>query len=536
MRTESIAAALGALVLVAAPISTQAVFHFMKVVEVFPGTAAAPAAQYVVIQMYASGQQFVGGHAITVFDSAGATVATFTFPRNVFNGADQAKILIATSEAERFFCLSADLTMSPSILAAGGKVCFANTIDCVAWGAYSGSPAGVGAPFNAIGGLLSGTAAIRRLDITGSATVLDAADDTDNSANDFVSGLPAPRNNVGVLGTIPGAACGNAMLEGLEQCDDGNLVPGDGCSSTCTVESDRRRTGDYDGDGESDILWRNISTGANTIWRSGSASMGLAMAIVRDQSWQVVGRGDFNGDRRSDVLWRNSSTGANTIWISANASTQQRVTGVTNQSWKVAGIGDFDGDGTSDILWRNITTGANTIWRSARASTQQPVRGVTNQAWKIVGIGDFDGDSKSDVFWRNIVTGTNTIWTSANAFTQQPVTRVTNQAWKVVGIGDFNGDGESDVFWRNITTGTNTIWNSANASTPQPVAGVANQAWAVVGIGDFDGDGRSDVLWRSSSSGSNSIWRSASASMRQAVARVANLSWTVVPYEGQALK
>ena len=31
--------------------------------------------------------------------------------------------------------------------------------------------------------------------------------------------------------------CGNGMFEGAEACDDGNLVAGDGCSQTCSVES-----------------------------------------------------------------------------------------------------------------------------------------------------------------------------------------------------------------------------------------------------------------------------------------------------------
>lgn len=34
-----------------------------------------------------------------------------------------------------------------------------------------------------------------------------------------------------------GAVCGNAVLEGSEQCDDGNAVSGDGCSRTCETET-----------------------------------------------------------------------------------------------------------------------------------------------------------------------------------------------------------------------------------------------------------------------------------------------------------
>jgi cysteine-rich repeat protein len=32
------------------------------------------------------------------------------------------------------------------------------------------------------------------------------------------------------------AACGNTLIEGAEQCDDGNTAAGDGCSATCTTE------------------------------------------------------------------------------------------------------------------------------------------------------------------------------------------------------------------------------------------------------------------------------------------------------------
>ena len=211
-----------------------AAFHLMKVVEVFPGTAAAPNAQYVVLQMYASGQNLVQGHVVTVFNAAGTQVGSFTFAADVSNSASQAKIFIATPEAAAFFGISADLVVSPAILSAGGKVCF-ETIDCVAWGSYSGSSAGVGTPYRVSGGLRSGRAAIRRLDIASPTTTLQAADDTDNCANDFLEGLPAPRNNASQAGTIPASTCGNAILEALEECDDGNLSNADTCSSTCLV-------------------------------------------------------------------------------------------------------------------------------------------------------------------------------------------------------------------------------------------------------------------------------------------------------------
>jgi cysteine-rich repeat protein len=228
--------ALPILCLLLAATPALAVFHLMKVVEVYTGSVAAPNAHYVVLQMYTGGQNIVAGHPITVYDAAGNVIATSTFPGNVPNGANQARILIATPEAQAFFGITADLSMSAAMMRAGGKVCF-DTIDCVAWGAYTGPSAGVGTPFNASGGIPPGRAAARRLDITGSPTTLEGGDDTNNCAADFVSAIPIPRNNAGASGAPPASTCGNGAIEALEQCDDGNTNSGDGCSSTCMIDT-----------------------------------------------------------------------------------------------------------------------------------------------------------------------------------------------------------------------------------------------------------------------------------------------------------
>ena len=539
MRVKTLAqACAGGLLALSLP--AMATFHFMKVVEIFPGAAASPSAQYVVIQMYASGQNLVGGHALTVYNAAGSAVGTFTFPGSVPNGANQAKLLIATTQAESFFGVNADLVMSASVLSAGGKVCWAGTIDCVAWGAYTGSSTGVGTPFNAGGGLTSGRAAARRLNITGSATVLDSGDDTGNSATDFVFATPAPRNNAGTMGTIPPSTCGNGNVEGLEQCDDHNLSNGDGCSSTCLAEApttggDHEVAADFDGDGKSDVLWRNGSNGADTIWKSANSATPQAMTTVTSQSWAIVGKGDFNGDGKADVLWRNASNGSNTIWRSGNAATQQTVVGVTDLAWKAVGVGDFDGDGKADILWRNTSTGANTIWKSANRGTPQAVASVTSQSWKVVGVGDFDNDGKSDILWRDTGSGANSIWRSGNRNTPQTVVGVTSQSWKVVGTGDFDGDGRADILWRNTSTGGNAIWKSANRDTPQAIIGVTSQSWQVAAVADYNGDGKSDILWRNLATGGDAIWKSGNRDTQQAMTGVTNLAWKIVPYEGQSL-
>ncbi len=286
---------------------------------------------------------------------------------------------------------------------------------------------------------------------------------------------------------------------------------------------------DFNGDGISDILWRNAVTGSNSIWRSANAAAHQPMTGVTDADWKIVGVGDFNGDNTDDVLWRNGTTGANAVWQSANLASYQPMTGVTNVDWKVVGVGDFNGDGRGDVLWRNSATGANVIWRSANSGSQQGMLGVTNLDWKIVGVGDFNGDGRDDVLWRNVGTGDNIIWLSANSATRQSMASVADMDWLVAGVGDFDGDGKHDVLWRNAATGANVIWRSANSITYQSVTPVADLAWLVVGVGDFNGDGRSDILWRNASTGANAIWQSANKARQQPVLRVADLSWEVVP-------
>jgi hypothetical protein len=95
-------------------------------------------------------------------------------------------------------------------------------------------------------------------------------------------------------------------------------------------------------------------------------------------------RNDFDGDGKSDILWRNANDGRNAIWKSGDATTQQATTGVTELAWKVVGTGDFDGDGKSDILWRNANDGRNTIWKSGNSATQQATTGVADLAWIVV--------------------------------------------------------------------------------------------------------------------------------------------------------
>ena len=187
----------------AAPAS--ATFHLMQIREVYPASAANPGSEYVELQMYAAGQNLVAGHSIVAYNAAGAVVGTDTFGADAANGADQSTIVIATPEAEAQFQINSDgagsLSPSGQLDPTGGAVCWAGSIDCMAWGAFSGSVGSAGPPANPAG--IPDGMALRRTIAPGCATLLEGTDDTNNSAADFSDAFPAPRPNSASPPSIP---------------------------------------------------------------------------------------------------------------------------------------------------------------------------------------------------------------------------------------------------------------------------------------------------------------------------------------------
>ncbi len=94
-------------------------FHLMRVYGVMGGAGGNVNIQYVELRTTDPGQNFVGGHQICFFDAAGSAYARFTFPANVSNGADEASILVGTSEFDTAWAAgSPDFTFSAANTAA----------------------------------------------------------------------------------------------------------------------------------------------------------------------------------------------------------------------------------------------------------------------------------------------------------------------------------------------------------------------------------------------------------------------------------
>jgi hypothetical protein len=170
---------------------------------------------------------------------------------------------------------------------------------------------------------------------------------------------------------------------------------------------------DMSGDGFSDILWYNGSTGQVVTWLvNGTTVIGGGGLGSVGSPWAIVGQRDFNGDGFSDLLWRNDTSGQLVTWFTNGTSvTGGGSLGSAASPWSVAGTGDFNGDGFGDVLWYNSSTGQLVIWLTNGTSViggGSP--GSAPLPWLPSQTGDFNSDGKSDILWYNSSTGQLVIW------------------------------------------------------------------------------------------------------------------------------
>ncbi|HSY00521.1 MAG TPA: VCBS repeat-containing protein, partial [Acidobacteriaceae bacterium] len=96
--------------------------------------------------------------------------------------------------------------------------------------------------------------------------------------------------------------------------------------------------------------------------------------------------GDFNGDGKTDIVWRNSTTGEVKFWfMNGIAVASQGVVATIAPPWNVVGAADFNGDGKADLLWQNTSTGEVEVWlMNGITKTSSGSPGTVASPWEVV--------------------------------------------------------------------------------------------------------------------------------------------------------
>src|SRR5262249_19662698 len=227
-----------------------------------------------------------------------------------------------------------------------------------------------------------------------------------------------------------------------------------------------------------------------------------------DAGWQVAASGDFNGDGRPDLVYRRGSDGLTEIQF-LNGITSLGGGPIQNNlfdnDWQIAASGDFNGDGKSDLVWRRGSDGLTEI---------QFVNGMTavgggvlannpfDSSWNVVGAGDFHRDGNADLVWRRSSDGLTEVQ-FVNGMTAVGGGVIANNpfdsSWNVVAVGDFLGDAQAGLVWQRASDGVVEI-QYLNGSVATGGGQIQNNpfdaSWRVVGAADFNGDGKADLVYR----------------------------------------
>jgi hypothetical protein len=302
----------------------------------------------------------------------------------------------------------------------------------------------------------------------------------------------------------PGASA--TYLSGIN--DSGDLIGNNGGSTDSFLATP-------------DILWQSAS-GQVALWDMDAANAigGGAITPNPGSNWRAIGSGEFYGDGDSDILFQAASSGQVAIWemngtnvVGGGNGTNVDGGGILNvspgPSWQVIGDGDFYGrDQDSDILLQNPSSGQVAIWEMN--GTNIIGGGVVNAnpgpGWKAIGKGDFAGNGDSDLLFQDTSTGQVAVWemNGTNIIGGGVVNANPGPGWRAIGTGDFTGDGDSDILFQSASTGQVAIWemNGTNIIGGGVLNANPGPGWAAIGTG---GEGSSDILFQSTS-GQAAIW------------------------------
>lgn len=271
--------------------------------------------------------------------------------------------------------------------------------------------------------------------------------------------------------------------------------------------------GDFDGDGRAELVFRSNSAGEqNKVWfMNGTARIGEAAITpsADGAEWQMRGQDDLDGNGTTDLVFRNQGTGQLQFWLmngTSRAGSAEPLRGASAPAldWELAATADFDGDGRADLVWRNLATQKLAIWTMSGATrvgslTPSPDQAVDGN-WAVAAAVDCNNDGYVDLVWYNSTSGKVVTWyLDAQAVRRSGQFTAPSSAgdnnWRLLASADLSrGDtpgapppGSPDLVWRNETSGNQVVWHMDFASTrvhgefTSPTANSTALEWTIVG-------------------------------------------------------
>lgn len=307
-----------------------------------------------------------------------------------------------------------------------------------------------------------------------------------------------------------------------------DATTGSGFDSATTDQTISIALGDYDGDGDLDVLMAHWGTPRNptvpgeteTLWRNDSAggviqftpasqTSGIANLLAFDLPQGVLGPNfdytfapsfaDVDGDRDLDILMVSDFRGSRILLNNGNGTFAGMNYTPDDENGMGAAVGDFDNDG--DFDWFVSSINGNRLFENlgGGAFSRNAASGVEPGGW---GWGscfaDFNADGWLDIYqtngWEagkdptasNYVNDTSRLWMSVGDGTFSDEAQASSMLDTDQGRGiicdDFDNDGDVDVllltaepansayYWENQLSGGNAIKIRLRGKAPNTFA------------------------------------------------------------------
>jgi hypothetical protein len=271
---------------------------------------------------------------------------------------------------------------------------------------------------------------------------------------------------------------------------------------------------DLDGNGLSDLVLQNASTGQIQGWEMNGTSV-IASGVIGTPSslaWQLAGIGDLNGDGYADLVLQNRSTGQVQGWeMNGTSVISSGMIGTPNGvAWQISGVGDLNRDGYADLVLQNTSTGQVQGWEMNGTSvTASGVIGTpSDPSWKLAGVGDLNGDGYSDLIFQNTNSGQVWAWemNGTSVIASGSIGTPSDNSWKLAAVGSLRGDGHTDLIFQNTNSGQVWDWETSGTSVIASgnIGSPSDPSWKLTGIDYPNSDGRAELVFQNA--GSGQVW------------------------------
>jgi hypothetical protein len=184
------------------------------------------------------------------------------------------------------------------------------------------------------------------------------------------------------------------------------------------------------------------------IIESGALVERISLTQTLGDGWSMAGSGDFDGDGRSDLVLRNENQRLVEIWYLNSGEVLEvlEIADAPYEAWKVAGTRDFDSDGVAEILWHLPESGQMRLWRFDTEGVEDIGFGAVPPGARIHGIEDLDGDGRADAFLEiDAQPSVALIGSTGVGPPQRLPTGLGGSKRTTTVSGDYDGDGLADL-------------------------------------------------------------------------------------------